>query len=466
METFESHTESGGEHYPVEASPVEPPHWSNRARWSLIAAQVIGAIAVVSGAILIFNPTPLRSLSDVLRLGLGLTILPLGAGVVYLAYRTVHSAPDQLYQLKSIQTPRAWFFVIWGVGFLASLFLLGGSLSTIQPIWIVDTTLAALLMISGGLWALRWVSNKIDDEWPKGRVDAPPARPLQWPRGWSMGWAGLIGSFSTLVAGVSEVVLGLLVLPFVQPLLANTLRSSSDTLTVVRRLFSSPAFVLLLWVAVAIIAPMIEEACKALSLRLLRSQVQQPIGGLLIGVTAGFGFGAVESALYLSSLGSWLFMSWLRLSTLILHGIATGIVGVAYARSLHSGRKRDLLSGYARTVILHGAWNTVALAFSVGQLVPDGLLIVLISVAILLAAIRFIIPNTVTAGVQTIIQEEYQRADQPLPPEWAPMNYSMGWRLMGSRPIFVTPTMRAAPIELPQVKDAHIDRVEDDLKSM
>jgi hypothetical protein len=133
-------------------------------------------------------------------------------------------------------------------------------------------------------------------------------------------------------------------------------------------------------------------------------------------------------------LSGWLIGGWLRLSTLCLHGIATSLVGVAYARSLISGKRREVLAGYGRAVLLHGVWNASAIGVAVGFSSLAVLWLGILCLIILIFLIVRMIPRTVMAGVQTVIQEGYQRAGANLPAEWSPSDYNIGWRLMGSRP--------------------------------
>jgi hypothetical protein len=53
---------------------------------------------------------------------------------------------------------------------------------------------------------------------------------------------------------------------------------------------------------------------------------------------------------------------------------------------------------------------------------------------VLIFLIVRMIPRTVLAGAQTVIQNGYQQAEANLPAEWSPSDYGIGWRLMGSRP--------------------------------
>jgi hypothetical protein len=119
---------------------------------------------------------------------------------------------------------------------------------------------------------------------------------------------------------------------------------------------------------------------------------------------------------------------------LILHGIATSLVGVAYARSLMSGQRRAVAAGYGRAVLLHGLWNASAIGIGVGFGSLTLWWLGFICLGSLIILIVRMIPRTVLAGVHTVVQVGYQQAAVNLPPEWSPSDYGIGWRLMGSRP--------------------------------
>lgn len=109
--------------------------------------------------------------------------------------------------------------------------------------------------------------------------------------------------------------------------------------------------------------------------------------------------------------------------------------------AVFAARRRDLLAGYGRAVLLHGTWNAVAIGISFGFSLSACLGIACVIVLLLLIGV--VIPRTVLAGVQTIVQEGYGQVNESLPPEWSPADYGLGWRLMGSRPI-LAPPMRTA----------------------
>ncbi len=418
------------------ASPIapEPARWSASAKSRLRVARIIGSLTAVIGALLFFGDADLQSIEDMLLMYAGLALMPIGAGVAYLAARTLPLAPDQAYQPQSSRVPRNLFAIFWLVGIIAPLALHVESTRNLRMFSLVALGVASTFVLSGGRWAFRWFANKIVAEWPTGRIDTPPAVPLIWPRNWAIGWAGLYGVLSGVLAALAEIALIWVVANLLGPSLAKLLPASLSTDDILGEMLSQPVVLLGLLVAVAVVAPAIEEAAKALGLRLLRRQIQRPIDGLTLGLLIGLGFGLMESGLYLSSLNGWLIGGWLRLSTLILHGIATSLVGVAYARSLLTGQRRQVAAGYGRAVWLHGLWNASAIGIGVGFGSLTLWWLGIICLGVLIFLITRMIPRTVLAGVQTVIQEGYQQASANLPPEWSPSDYGIGWRLMGSRP--------------------------------
>ncbi len=426
----------------VETPALEPAHWSARARRWQISALIIGALITLIGALLFLEPSSFSSIDDVvediLKLYLALILLPLGGSLVYLVVRTQRTAPDQAYQPRPANMPRNVFIIVWIIGLIASVALKVQAIGDIKPNSLVGMLLAVTLVASGGMWVYRWFANKIQEEWPTGRLGAPAAVPLRWPRSWAISWAGMFGVFSTIVAIGVEIFLLWLAFRLLGPVLADMFESASLAQNSTGNILHQPVILIALFVGTAIVAPLIEEACKGMGLRLLRGAIQRPLDGLMMGMAAGLGFGLVESAFYLGALSSpWLIGGWVRLITLLLHGVATSLVGVAYARSLRTHRRRDVLAGYGRAVLLHGVWNAVAIGTVIGFAVPEWLVIGFASVIVLLLLIVRLIPRTVMAGVQTVVQEGHAQANEPLPPEWSPTDYGLGWRLMGSRPVVV-----------------------------
>jgi RsiW-degrading membrane proteinase PrsW (M82 family) len=418
----------------VEPITPEPERWSVRGRRRLLAALVIGVVIAVIGALLFFQPNRVLDVEGVVMMYLGLALMPIGTGLALVAARTLSAAPDQHYHPQSPQVPRNLFVIFWLVGVIAPVVLHVESVGDLKTFSLVSLAVSSMFVLSGGRWAYRWFAGKLLGEWPTGRIGTPPAIPLRWPRSWAVVWAGMLGVLAGVLAGAVELLIIWAVASLLGPMLARLMPASLETSEVLGEMLSQPLVLIGIFVAIAIVAPAIEEACKALGLRLMRRAIQRPIDGLMLSMMIGIGFGIMESGLYLSSMSGWLILGWLRLSTLILHGIATSLVGVAYARSRFSGKRRDVLAGYGRAVLLHGVWNAAAIGIAVGFNSPALLCLGLPCLIILIFLIVRMIPRTVLAGAQTVIQEGYQQAGANLPEEWSPSDYGIGWRLMGSRP--------------------------------
>lgn len=432
---------------PLEPIVPEPARWSALAQRRLLTAQIVGSALAALGALLFFSALPL-GLEDLLVMYAGLGLMPIGAGIAYLAAKTRAAAPDQAYLPQSAQTPRNLFIVIWLMGVFAPVVLHAQSSGELKTQGLVSLAVSSAFVLSGGRWAFRWFANKLHAEWPTGRMAAPLAVPLSWPCNWAVNWAGLLGVLAGVLAGAIEIGILWLVATVLEPVLAPRLSSAVETSDLVYEALTDPLTLIGIFVAVAVIAPAIEEAAKGLGLRLLRRQIQRPSDGLVLGMLIGLGFGVMESGLYLSSLNGWLIGGWLRLSTLMLHGIATSVVGVAYARSLISGQGRQVVAGYGRAVLLHGLWNASAIGIGYGISDASSWWLSIICLCILIFLITRMIPRAVLAGIQTVIQEGYQQATANLPPEWSPSDYGIGWRLMGSRPRWGVRVVPEAPLEV------------------
>jgi RsiW-degrading membrane proteinase PrsW (M82 family) len=146
-----------------------------------------------------------------------------------------------------------------------------------------------------------------------------------------------------------------------------------------------PSFV----VSAVLVAPVVEEFCKASGLRLVKSEIHGEIDGVIYGVTIGMGFAMVENFLYeldfiFTDPAVWTFGSLLRgLGSTIGHGLGAGLIGYAYA-SYHlnkdqPGAFKNVILAYIAAVGLHALWNGVAVLS--GENALGLVVIILIAVA-------------------------------------------------------------------------------------
>jgi RsiW-degrading membrane proteinase PrsW (M82 family) len=432
----------------IESAETGEARWSDRAVQRLTRARALGVVAVVIGAVLFAAGEARSTLVSGLLSSSGLMLLVAGLVVIVAASRTRDLAPDQPFAPRSITSPRMWFMLTWGLGIAVAVCLsvLDATDIVRQLIMLV---LSLSLMTAGSVWVLRWLSGQRVKFWPAGAGLA-----LSWAPSWTVLWATAWGAISTFLAIVIEAapVLALAVLSGTAfDEVPQTRLSSFEG---IERAIRNPALLAAIFAGAVIGAPLIEEAMKAVGLRGLRRWIQRPADGWLLGFAAGLGFGLLEGAFNLDTTDNWFVGGWMRLAALLLHGLATSLTGLGYARYLQTRQRGELWRGYWRAVIMHGLWNASALgiaflgvAMGLSAFTLNVFLICFAGVLIIAAVVLMILllRRVAKASVQSSIQEDYQQAGVPLPGGWSPMPFNLGWRLVGRRPIFVPITTPAEP---------------------
>jgi RsiW-degrading membrane proteinase PrsW (M82 family) len=130
---------------------------------------------------------------------------------------------------------------------------------------------------------------------------------------------------------------------------------------------SSPWTIVLL-VDVAVVAPFVEEAAKALGASFARPQSREQ--AFLAGVTAGCAFAAVENIIYVAFgglfSGPWVAIATVRMLGAAVHPLATGLTMLGYHEWRARGAGGALVRGYLSAVGVHALWNgTITLSFVV-----------------------------------------------------------------------------------------------------
>jgi RsiW-degrading membrane proteinase PrsW (M82 family) len=135
-----------------------------------------------------------------------------------------------------------------------------------------------------------------------------------------------------------------------------------------RELFSNPLVLLALVAGFGGVVPVIEEVAKSLAVVLLRRRLTTPRDGFLYGAAAGVGFGMFENIFYnTESLSDWWTAASLRFGTILIHALATGVIGLSWYYAL---RRRNWRRGFGLALVafaVHGLWNgsqIVIIAFS------------------------------------------------------------------------------------------------------
>jgi RsiW-degrading membrane proteinase PrsW (M82 family) len=198
------------------------------------------------------------------------------------------------------------------------------------------------------------------------------ARPVPWR-------APLLGAVvGTGIGLVVEPLAAGFVLLFVQGFagsgqrLITSLQLDPRLVTVL----ASP-WVLVLLVELVAVAPLTEEAGKALGARLARPRSREE--AFYFGAWAGVGFALVENLLYAgigaTAGGGWPLVALSRSLGAAVHPLATGLVMLGWWQWRDSRRPLDLARGYLSGAGIHALWNgtlvtlgVVVAAWSVGTI--------------------------------------------------------------------------------------------------
>jgi len=114
---------------------------------------------------------------------------------------------------------------------------------------------------------------------------------------------------------------------------------------------------------VGLIAPLIEEIFKPMSIWFLLNRPLEEFEGFSLGLISGGAFAILESAeIVIQTSGQdWLFAIAIRAATGVLHIGLSGLVGYGLAHSWHQKQFGKGILYVLAATILHGTWNSLAL---------------------------------------------------------------------------------------------------------
>jgi RsiW-degrading membrane proteinase PrsW (M82 family) len=209
------------------------------------------------------------------------------------------------------------------------------------------------------------------------RYGEPLAQAVVGPPSWrrvvgSLGWGLTGGALLSMVLEVLALVAGVMAAAVILALVGqgatiedwlSTMPADGDVTGMLdtagaRELLANPLVVAGLVFAVGVVVPVIEELAKSLAIVLLRARLTMPRDGFLYGVAAGVGFGMFENIFYnVESLDEWWTVASLRFGAILMHALASGLMGLGWYYGL---RRRDwrrfswlALASFA----VHGLWN-------------------------------------------------------------------------------------------------------------
>ncbi len=173
------------------------------------------------------------------------------------------------------------------------------------------------------------------------------------------GWLGRQPEFAPLLDQVKNL---LILNPQRMGLLADQLQP----------LLKSPVVIGSVLLAFSLLVPMVEELLKPLALWIFIKRRWSPAEGFIAGMLSGAAFAVIESLISLSAASSadWLIIAGGRAAAALLHIVTAGFSGWALTSSWNDGKYARIALTYAGIVLVHGAWNFLAVAVGLSAL-PD-----------------------------------------------------------------------------------------------
>ncbi|MBI3158335.1 MAG: PrsW family intramembrane metalloprotease [Chloroflexi bacterium] len=178
-----------------------------------------------------------------------------------------------------------------------------------------------------------------------------------------------IAALAALVAAATFYVLsnpGLMrhVLALSQAAERGRVLDPQQSLDLLAPFFADGGLVFLLFLALTVVTPLIEEALKPIGVWLLAGRRLTGAEGFAAGALSGAGFALFENVTRGVPAEGWAFLVTARAGTALLHVLTSGLVGYALALAWREGRWLRLAAAYLAAVALHGLWNGAVIAVS------------------------------------------------------------------------------------------------------
>jgi hypothetical protein len=130
-------------------------------------------------------------------------------------------------------------------------------------------------------------------------------------------------------------------------------------------LFLRPGFILAVFLFVAVVVPLIEEALKPVGMWFLYGRLQRPAAGFVAGLLSGAGYAMFESLVAYNGGEGWASVTIARAGTAVVHITLSGLVGWALVEAWRRRRYSNLAGTYLAAVAIHGTWNAMTVVMLV-----------------------------------------------------------------------------------------------------
>lgn len=348
----------GGYPWPYYAYPAPAPQRRPKGEtYALVIAWIatVGGGLSVLGGLLVLAVTVIAALGGtgdslaLLNTLLGFTVPPIIGGILALVYGIgrIRRLPG-----RRLSVPSPWLFgglsaAALGAGVvLWNLRAVPGPALAVLPLAVLSGVLPALAIVFLG------------------------AKRLGQPTTGRHFWLSLFygATVAPLLAAILELILVIIVVSVAQSL-GYSVNSSVTNLT------SSPrttAEAVILFLVLAVVAPIVEEGLKPLGAVLIMRRLRTPSEAFLLGLAAGIGFDIVETIGYIGmGEADWISVAIQRLGAGLLHGVGAGMAALGWYYLINGkGIPHRWLRGFgglAYAVVQHAVFNGSNLL----TLIPD-----------------------------------------------------------------------------------------------
>ncbi len=282
------------------------------------------------------------------------------AGIVGGGFALYHSSRSAFWQKPSadFSLPQFWIFVLLYLAVIGVAYLL-----QTQGLAVAFLPLTGVLIALAGIFpALAVLALGVR------RLHFP--RTARWPTSWRRFTLALV-SGATLSIGLAAVLeLAFMVLLVrgqpVNPLLCVDQPTISNC--------QNPTIYNIIFIIVALVAPLVEEAVKPLAVVVLIGRVRSAAEAFALGLACGIGFDLIETTGYISSgYQDWLNVALIRTGSGLLHGFGAAMVALGWYYLTRPGEHRVLkalgcwLYAVAQHALWNGSWGLMLLPAPVGS---------------------------------------------------------------------------------------------------
>lgn len=245
---------------------------------------------------------------------------------------------------KDFAVPTFWIFVVLYIAVIVLGFVLHNNGQDVANL----TLLAILILLAGFFPAMAVVTLA------ERRLHFPKNGP--WPTSWRRFTLAIVSgaTMGILIAGALELGLEALL---VRAQGVNPLLCLNDPTTPGCQ---SSNIYGLLFITVAVMAPLVEEMVKPLGAIILIGRMRSAAETFVLGLACGVGFDLIETSGYISlSPANWLNVALIRSGSGLLHGMGAAMVALGWYYLTHPGKNRvpKALGCWLYAVVQHALWN-------------------------------------------------------------------------------------------------------------